>query len=501
MHRGRKRALQRDTMHAVKNRMQHLLIVFVGPPGVGKTYFADYLVRRHPDTFAITRSVTTREPRNADDYEHYEFLDEVLFAEGVAAGRILATAQVRGKQYGLDLAYIREMLRTHHGIIALVAETVELLRTIPDLASRLRIIFLKPETEAVLEKNLAIREQDPEQRAANLALAKTWQFPDRPDGTLIVRGKEEQLPELAQQLFSRIASPITAMQTASEKRILIGTVLLLAIVAGVLGIKYVGTVRSTTSPAQNAQVSNTTPPTTTPATAEETSAVSQAEALLPESYAAETIHRLGEHAFWIAAAKKQTGPSYFGANYFINTAEKTVTETGDSSLVNAVPRTVSVENHDLAGAQFTGIKQTIDWEGHIESTEYFRLDGIPTYLATISWWNRDTITFTSAPQQGYTEIELEKTCVPDGAAKQTCTITGLKEGDQVATFKTPQTLGCDLNEMDGACRFATGLGKPSLSMGRTLTFTLPWGTPVSIDLEHPFISTTSEAFEKPYPFQ
>ncbi len=474
--------------------MEHQLIILVGTAGVGKTYFTDYLVRTYPDTFAITRSVTTRDPRNADDHEHYEFLDDTRFAEGVASGRILATAHVRGKQYGLDLAYIREMLNTHNGIIALVAETVELLRAIPDLAPRLCVIFLKPASRAVLEKNLNVREPDPVQRAANLALAETWAFPKRPDATLVVRGEKEQLPELAQQLFSSIGSPTTSMQNASEKRILVGTVVLLLIIAGALGFKYSRSI-------QTVQVPNTTTSVVSSSTPEKSSAFAQAEALLPQTYVAQTIHRLGDHAFWVAAVKMQTGPSYFGANYFIDTAEKTVTETGDSSFENIPPDTTAIEPHDFAGSQFIGVRRTTEYEAHGESTEYFRLDGIPTYLTTITWWNGEHITFSSAPAQGFTNIELEKTCVPNGTDKQTCTITGLKEGERVATFKATQTLDCAIDAMDGACRFAAGFGKPTLSMGRNLTFTLPWGPTVSIDLEQPFTGTTSEAFEKPYPFQ
>jgi guanylate kinase len=481
--------------------MRHHLIALVGPPGVGKTYFTDYLVRTHPETFAITRSVTTRAPRNADDHEHYVFFNDAQFAEGVASGHILATAHVRDKQYGLDLAYIREMLKTHNGVIALVAETVELLRTIPDLAPLLRVIFLKPASRAVLEHNLAMREPDPAQRAANLALAETWAFPERPDATLIVRGEKEQLPELAQQLFSLIDIPKKSMESSSEKKILIATCALLIIIASALVFKYVYTLQPTKAdtPNNTASVAHTPTPKETSVRTDVTP-FSKAMDLLQKK-AVVASFKINEDTFvaltdtpalWLLEPTKGTS---------------TLLETNQYSLMSTA--NIALEKIDPHDNAVDAIKISADsYEGAVETANYFReADG--TFLASSVWaQSGEWIGIRTVPKtQGGEELRI---AMPQGdtiscsgtGAQSTTTIEFIVIDQKRVYLKNPLIAPCvEQGTAIGPIILHPQFGKPYFHDQKFLSFTLPNGVPIDIDLEHPAISLTSDAFAEQYPLQ
>jgi guanylate kinase len=468
--------------------MRHHLIALVGPPGVGKTYFTDYLVRTHPETFAITRSVTTRAPRNADDHEHYEFLNDAQFAEGVASGHILATARVRDKQYGLDLAYIREMLKTRNGVIALVAETVELLRTIPDLAPLLRVIFLKPASRAVLEHNLAMREPDPTQRAANLALAETWAFPERPDATLIVRGEKEQLPELATLLQKTLSQKPLYMDNRTEKRILLATTALLVVIATALALRYV--LITSKQPKNNQKQ--------IPAvleTKEQQPELARIAALLPGAVEIQTVHRLSKNNFWVAVAQEGAGETYL-----VSTIDNLAVKISDTDFPTFIRHDLTINLDSLAGSSILAFTRTTNAETHAQSTDYIRLEDA-AYVATVSWWGGEKISFHNSINHPFNAITLEKSCVPVEEKRQSCTITGLNVGGMVAAFKEPHMLDCEIMQKNGACRFPTGLGKPIVSMGHILTFSLPWNHSVRLDIDDVLQSITSESFATTYPFR
>ncbi len=76
-------------------------LVLVGPSGVGKTTIAGSLVRRHPDLFALSVSVTTRRPRAGErPGREYVFVSRPVFEKMINDARLAEWAKVHGEYYG-----------------------------------------------------------------------------------------------------------------------------------------------------------------------------------------------------------------------------------------------------------------------------------------------------------------------------------------------------------------------------------------------------------------
>lgn len=79
-------------------------LVLAGPSGAGKTTIANGLVRRDPERFAISVSVTTRPARAGErGGVEYRFLSRREFDAMVRAGELAEWAEVHGEYYGTPL--------------------------------------------------------------------------------------------------------------------------------------------------------------------------------------------------------------------------------------------------------------------------------------------------------------------------------------------------------------------------------------------------------------
>ena len=148
-----------------------LVVVIVGPSGVGKGTVYRRLVAKLNNPF-VSVSVTTRPPRDGEkDGEHYWFTSKAAFDQAAAAGDYLEWAQYAQHWYATPREPIDRALA--NGRIALLEIDVQGALQIKDTLPGAVSIFLVPPSFEELEGRLRARgtETDP-QIAARLARAR-----------------------------------------------------------------------------------------------------------------------------------------------------------------------------------------------------------------------------------------------------------------------------------------------------------------------------------------
>lgn len=89
-----------------------------GFSGAGKGTIMKELLKRHPDTYALSISATTRNPRPGEtDGVEYFFRTREEFEQMIAEDALIEYAQYVGNYYGTPKAYVEEQLLAGRNVI------------------------------------------------------------------------------------------------------------------------------------------------------------------------------------------------------------------------------------------------------------------------------------------------------------------------------------------------------------------------------------------------
>ncbi|TQN74619.1 Guanylate kinase, partial [Colletotrichum shisoi] len=170
---SRQRPLTRSSFQTQPSRFVHTMapvvlpsdrrpIVISGPSGVGKGTLYKLLFERHPDTFALSVSHTTRGPRPGEtDGVDYHFVTREAFDDLVARDGFVEHAVFGSNAYGTSKATIEE--QSAKGKVVVLDIEMEGVKQIKQSNFPARYVFIAPPSEDELEKRLRGRGTEKEE--------------------------------------------------------------------------------------------------------------------------------------------------------------------------------------------------------------------------------------------------------------------------------------------------------------------------------------------------
>ena len=102
----------------MKQKNKGILTVVSGFSGAGKGTIMKELLKQHPDTYALSISATTRNPRPGEtDGVEYFFRTREEFEQMIAEDALIEYAQYVGNYYGTPKTYVEEQLLAGKNVI------------------------------------------------------------------------------------------------------------------------------------------------------------------------------------------------------------------------------------------------------------------------------------------------------------------------------------------------------------------------------------------------
>lgn len=137
-------------------------LVISGPSGVGKGTLFNLLRERHPDTFTLSVSHTTRPPREGEEHGvHYYFVSHDDFKALILKDGFVEHAEFSGNRYGTSKKTIRD--QTEKGKVVVLDIEMEGVKQIKGSGMEARYVFVAPPSEAELERRLRGRGTEKEE--------------------------------------------------------------------------------------------------------------------------------------------------------------------------------------------------------------------------------------------------------------------------------------------------------------------------------------------------
>lgn len=150
------------TMAPLSLPTDHRPLVISGPSGVGKGTLYTLLRERHPDTFTLSVSHTTRAPRDGEAHgTHYYFVTHDAFGALADADGFVEHAQFSGNRYGTSKQTIAD--RTAEGKVVVLDIEMEGVKQIKQSGMDARYVFIAPPSVEELEKRLRGRGTEKEE--------------------------------------------------------------------------------------------------------------------------------------------------------------------------------------------------------------------------------------------------------------------------------------------------------------------------------------------------
>lgn len=135
----------------------HSPIVVCGPSGSGKSTLLKRLLAEQGESFQLTISHTTRQPRKGElDGREYHFVDAETMLDMIQQGQFIEHTNFSGNYYGTSKQAVREAIKMgKHLILEVDIDGVRALTSIKELKPIL--VFIKPPSKEQLHERLTKR--------------------------------------------------------------------------------------------------------------------------------------------------------------------------------------------------------------------------------------------------------------------------------------------------------------------------------------------------------
>ena len=179
--------------------------VLSGPSGCGKGTIVKELLKKYPDTFALSVSATTRAPRvGEEDGVHYYFITREEFERRIDDQQILEYTSYCGNYYGTPKKELYE--RTVSGDNVILESEVGGAMNVRRLCPEAVLIYVLPPDAETLEARLRGRGTNTEEDIANRLATAREEIRCLPDYDYIVINENDGAEAAADEIVNIIAS-------------------------------------------------------------------------------------------------------------------------------------------------------------------------------------------------------------------------------------------------------------------------------------------------------